>query len=57
MEDNMPAYKAYPTVADTPNRKARKARRKTTFEYNAAQAAVERRARRDARKEKANANN
>ena len=50
----MPQYKPYPTVADTPNRKARKSRRKSTFEYNAAQSAVERRARRDARKEKAN---
>lgn len=50
----MPNYKAYPTVADTPNRKARKSRRRSTFEYNAAQASVERRARRDARKEKAN---
>lgn len=50
----MPQYKPYPTVADTPNRKARKSRRKSTFEYNRAQAAVERRARRDARKEKAN---
>lgn len=50
----MPNYKAYPTVADTPNRKARKSRRRSTFAYNAAQAAVERKARRDARKEKAN---
>lgn len=48
----MPAYKAYPTVADTPNRKQRKSRRRSTFEYNAAQANVERRARRDARKGK-----
>jgi hypothetical protein len=46
----MPAYKAYPTVADTPNRKGRKSRRKSTFEYNRAQAAVERRVRRDARR-------
>lgn len=51
----MPNYKAYPTVADTPNRKQRKARRRSTFAYNAAQSAVERRARRDARKEKTNA--
>lgn len=48
----MPNYKAYPTVADTPNRKARKSRRRSTFEYNAAQGVVERRARRDARKGK-----
>lgn len=50
----MPNYKAYPTVTTTPNRKQRKAQRKTVFEYNKAQAAVERRARREARKEKTN---
>lgn len=50
----MPQYKAYPTVKDTPNRKQRKARRRSTFAYNAAQGAVERRARREARKEAAN---
>jgi len=52
----MPAYKAYPTVETTPNRKQRKSQRKNIFAYNAAQAAVERRARRDARKEAANGN-
>ena len=53
----MPNYRAYPTVANTPNRKQRKSQRKTIFEHNRAQAAVERRARRDARKEKTNGNN
>jgi hypothetical protein len=50
----MPDYKPYPTVANTPNRKQRKSQRKTVFVYNAAQGAVERRARREARKEKSN---
>lgn len=50
----MPNYMAYPTVSDTPNRKARKSRRKSTFAHNKAQGAVERKARRDAREEKAN---
>lgn len=50
----MPNYKPYPTVANTPNRGQRKSQRKTVFAYNAAQAAVERKARRDARKEKSN---
>ena len=45
-----PNYKAYPTVADTPNRKQRKARRRTIFYENKLQAAVERRARQEARK-------
>jgi hypothetical protein len=30
----MPAYKPYPTVADNPNRKARKSQRKNIFAYN-----------------------
>jgi hypothetical protein len=47
----MPDYIAYPTVANTPNRKQRESQRKTIFEHNRAQAAVERR---DAREEKAN---
>ena len=47
----MPMYKAYPTVITHPSRKQRKAQRKSVFEYNKAQAAVERRARRDARKQ------
>lgn len=46
----MPAFKAYPTVKTTPSRKQRKALRRSTFEYNMLQAAVERRERRDARK-------
>lgn len=50
----MPRYLSYPTVKDTPNRKSRKSQRKRIFAHNQAQAAVERRARRDARKEKAN---
>lgn len=45
----MPNYRAYPTAA-TANRKQRKSQRKNIFAYNQAQAAVERRARRDARK-------
>lgn len=49
----MPNYMAYPTVANTPNRKQRKSKRKSTFVHNSAQAAVERRARRDARKKEA----
>jgi len=48
-------YQAYPTVKDMPNRKHRKAKRKDTFAFNKAQGAVERKARREARKkEKAN---
>lgn len=46
----MPNYMAYPTTKDTPNRKQRKAKRKAIFAHNRAQGAVERRARRDARK-------
>lgn len=46
----MPAYKAYPTVATTPMRSARKHARKSTFAFNQSIGAVERRARRDARK-------
>ena len=41
----------YPTVKDQPKRKVRKAQRKNIFEENKANAAVRRRARRDARKE------
>lgn len=52
----MPNYQAYPTVKDTPNRKQRKSKRKAIFAHNAAQGAVERRARRAARKEKQNGN-
>lgn len=47
----MPHYQAYPTVADTPNRKQRKAKRKNVFAANKSAAAEERRARRKARKE------
>ena len=53
----MPRYQAYPTVADTPNRKMRKSKRKAIYVANRAQAAVERKERREARKEKANAGN
>ena len=52
----MPSHQKYPTVAEMPNRKQRKANRKKIFWFNKAQAAVERRARRLARKEKANDN-
>lgn len=52
----MPKFKAYPTIANTPSRKQRKSQRKTIFEHNRVQAAVERRARREARKEKTNGN-
>lgn len=47
----MPHYKAYATVLDTPSRKSRKAKRRSTFEFNKKQASVERKARRDARKQ------
>lgn len=50
----MPEYQKYPTAAEMPSRKQRKAKRKAIFAYNRAQGNVERRARRDARKEKAN---
>lgn len=50
----MPNYKAYPTVANTPNRKMRKSQRGSTFAHNKAQGRVERNARRDARKENTN---
>lgn len=46
----MPAYKSYPTVANTPNRGQRKLKRKTTFEFNRTIAKVNRKARRLARK-------
>jgi len=46
----MPLYQAYPTVANTPNRNTRKSKRRTVFAYNKAQAAIERKARRAARK-------
>lgn len=46
----MPNFMAYPTVKDTPNRKQRKARRKTVFAHNKAAYAEARRARRDARR-------
>lgn len=47
----MPNYQAYPNSENTPNRKQRKSKRKTIFAYNAAQAGVERKARRDLRKQ------
>lgn len=50
----MPSFLAYPNSQNTPNRKQRKAKRRSTFAHNKVQAAVERRARRDARKEKSN---
>jgi hypothetical protein len=51
----MPNFRAYPTVADTPNRKQRKAQRKRVFAENQDAYGVARRARRDARrKEKTN---
>lgn len=46
----MPQFQAYPTVKDTPNRKARKSRRKTVFAHNQGAFAEARRARRDARR-------
>lgn len=46
----MPAYRAYPTVKDTPNRKMRKAQRKSVFADNKYMANAERKARRIARK-------
>lgn len=48
----MPKYLAYATVENTPNRKNRKAKRRSTFAYNKAQGAIERKARREARKGK-----
>ena len=46
----MPKYQAYPTVKDTPNRKQRKMKRKSTFNFNQNQAEIERKARREERK-------
>lgn len=48
----MPQYLAYPTVANTPNRKVRKSKRRSTFAFNKVQGNVERKARREARKGK-----
>jgi hypothetical protein len=45
----MPQYKLYPTAATTPNRKQRKAQRRTIFWQNKAQAAAEKRARKEAK--------
>lgn len=44
----MPNFMAYPTSRDTPNRKQRKAKRKTVFAHNQVAFAEARRARRDA---------
>lgn len=49
----MPAYRAYPTVKDTPNRKTRKAQRKKIFEENSLAGNKLRNERRKARKENA----
>lgn len=49
----MPNFKAYPTVATTPNRKQRKSQRRRIFAENSVAFAEARRARRDA-KRKAN---
>lgn len=49
----MPAFKKYPTAAENPNRKQRKAQRKNIFAFNQAAFAEARRARRAARKEAA----
>ncbi len=46
----MPRYQQYPSVADTPSRKQRKSKRKSTFLFNKAQAAVERKERREVKK-------
>lgn len=46
----MPKFTAYPTVANTPNRKQRKAKRRTVFEANRVAYREERTARRAARK-------
>lgn len=46
----MPHYIAYPTAKDTPNRKQRKAKRRTIFAENKFMAKAERKALRLARK-------
>lgn len=46
----MPHYIAYPTVANTPNRNQRKAKRKTIFEENKTMARRERKAKRLAKR-------
>lgn len=46
----MANFLAYPTVKDTPNRKQRKAKRRTVFAHNSAAYAEARRARRDAKR-------
>lgn len=46
----MPNFMAYPTVKDTPNRKQRKARRRTVFASNKAAYAEARKARREAKR-------
>lgn len=55
----MPEFKKYPTATENPNRKQRKAQRKSIFAFNQAAYAEARRARRAARKaaaEKADTN-
>lgn len=49
----MPEFKKYPTATENPNRKQRKAQRKSIFAFNQAAYAEARRARRKARKEAA----
>lgn len=46
----MPNFRAYPTVATTPNRKQRKAQRRRIFAENSAAYAEARRTRRDAKR-------
>lgn len=48
---NMPNYKAYRTVKDTPSRKQRKGQRASTFAENKAASKDARKARREARRE------
>lgn len=46
----MPNFRAYPTVATTPNRKQRKSQRRKIFQENSEAYSVARRARRDAKR-------
>lgn len=48
----MANFMAYPTSLNTPNRKQRKAKRRTVFAHNKAAFAEARRARRDAKRGK-----
>lgn len=48
-----PNFKPYPTVATTPNRKARKAQRRKIFQENSEAYAVARKARREAKRKAA----